>query len=306
MKIYIRAIGVIILLMGMVNGHSQSFLTNKLVAYYPFNGNANDASGNGNDGTVVGAVLTTNQVGQLNSAYKFNGTGDFISFNSPPTTQTDDLTIAAWINPASTNQFGMAVCLGHDDGSSGDGFSLGMTGGLGDGEPHGNHVSGLLGGVSTVDGGSLYPRANAWYHVVMLRKGGVLSFYLNGIKSPVTNSLTPVAPTGFTIGSETGIRFFQGIITDVRIYDRALSASGVQQLYQYESVPHLVPVVSLIKAVRPAFASLAVGTNYQLQVSTDLVNWTNKGSPFTATNSSMVYTQYFDVSNWNQLYFRLH
>ncbi len=38
------------------NGHSRSFLTNGLVAYYPFNGNANDESGNGNNGMVVGSV----------------------------------------------------------------------------------------------------------------------------------------------------------------------------------------------------------------------------------------------------------
>lgn len=64
--------------------------------------------------------------------------------------------------------------------------------------------------------------------------------------------------------------------------------------------------VTLLKAVRPAFANLTIGTNYQLQVSTDLVNWTNSGASFTATNSSMVYPQYFDVANWNAFFFRLH
>jgi hypothetical protein len=65
------------------------------------------------------------------------------------------------------------------------------------------------------------------------------------------------------------------------------------------------PVVSLIKAVKPSFSYLAPGTNYQLQVSGDLNNWTNQGSPFTATNTSMVYPQYWDVDNWSQLFFRL-
>ncbi len=64
-------------------------------------------------------------------------------------------------------------------------------------------------------------------------------------------------------------------------------------------------MVSLIKAVKPSFSYLALGTNYQLQVSADLSTWTNQGSAFTATNISMVYPQYWDVDNWNSLFFRL-
>jgi hypothetical protein len=138
----------------------------------------------------------------------------------------------------------------------------------------------------------------------MVMSGGVTSIYLNGVQTPDTYTITPNTPTAFTIGSETGIRFFNGMIDDVRIYNRALSGTEVQQLYQYEAPPG--PTVGLIKAVRPSFSQLAVGTSYQLQVSTDMLNWTNQGSPFAATNSTMVYPQYFDVPNWNQLFFRLH
>jgi hypothetical protein len=67
----------------------------------------------------------------------------------------------------------------------------------------------------------------------------------------------------------------------------------------------LGPMISLVKAVKPSFNALAPGTNYQLQVSADLNTWTNQGSPFTATNTSMVYPQYWDVDNWSQLFFRL-
>jgi len=56
-----------------VSGHSQSFLTNGLVAYYPFNGDASDASGNGNNGTVYGATLIPDRFGQPSQAYQFNG-----------------------------------------------------------------------------------------------------------------------------------------------------------------------------------------------------------------------------------------
>ncbi|HKQ36906.1 MAG TPA: hypothetical protein VJ063_02440 [Verrucomicrobiae bacterium] len=65
------------------------------------------------------------------------------------------------------------------------------------------------------------------------------------------------------------------------------------------------PQVSLVKAVKPSFSDLTVASNYQLQVSSDLQNWTNEGAPFTATNSTMVYPKYWDVDNWGKLYFRL-
>ena len=65
------------------------------------------------------------------------------------------------------------------------------------------------------------------------------------------------------------------------------------------------PQVNLVKAVKPSFSSLSLGTDYQLQVSGDLNTWTNQGSVFTATNASMVYPQYWDVDNWNKLFFRL-
>ncbi len=95
--------------------------------------------------------------------------------------------------------------------------------------------------------------------------------------------------------------FWHGLIDDVRIYNRVLSSNEVAQLYAIESGP----LVDLIKAVKPSFSYLALGTNYQLQVSGNLSSWTNQGSVFTATNTSMVYPQYWDVDNWNELFFRL-
>jgi hypothetical protein len=91
------------------------------------------------------------------------------------------------------------------------------------------------------------------------------------------------------------------VIDNVRIYNRALSSNEVVTLYLLESGPH----VDLIKAVKPALSGLFLGTNYQLQLSGDLVTWTNHGAAFAATNNSMVYPQYWDVDNWGKLFFRL-
>jgi murein DD-endopeptidase MepM/ murein hydrolase activator NlpD len=62
-----------------------------LVAYYPFNGNANDDSGNGNNGTVYGATLTTDRFGYANSAYSFDGIDDYVTVE-----ETIDFKLTTW------------------------------------------------------------------------------------------------------------------------------------------------------------------------------------------------------------------
>ena len=52
--------------------------TNGLVGWWPFNGNANDLSGNGNNGTVNGSTLTSDRFGMINKAYSFDGTNDLV------------------------------------------------------------------------------------------------------------------------------------------------------------------------------------------------------------------------------------
>jgi hypothetical protein len=77
---------------------AQSFLTNGLVAYYPFNGNANDASGNGNNGIVQGATPTTNRFGVPNSAYAFDGVQSRIQIPETLFSGTNSaVTISLWV-----------------------------------------------------------------------------------------------------------------------------------------------------------------------------------------------------------------
>jgi hypothetical protein len=105
------------------------------------------------------------------------------------------------------------------------------------------------------------------------------------------------APTEDVLGAYV----FHGVLDDIRIYNRALSSNEVSQLYALESAP----ILNIRQAVYVDSSNLWVGTNYQLQVSTDLNTWTNSGTPFTATNSSWRSPNYWDVDNWGSLFFRL-
>ena len=71
-------------------------LNEGLVAYYPFNGNANDESGNGNHGSVHGATLTVDRCGMPDRAYRFNGS-DYIDLGNGTVNVAGDLTLSLWV-----------------------------------------------------------------------------------------------------------------------------------------------------------------------------------------------------------------
>ena len=81
-----------------------------LVAYYPFQGNADDMSGNGHTGTVFGAVLTADRFGNPNSAYSFDGSNDYILVpNAADLNITGSLTLAAWISSRDISRGGQDI-----------------------------------------------------------------------------------------------------------------------------------------------------------------------------------------------------
>jgi hypothetical protein len=80
--------------------------TDSIIGYYPFNNNANDESGNNNNGIVNGASLVVDRFGNPNSAYLFDGVDDFIELpdlNATTDDTNDEFTISAWIKTSSTS-----------------------------------------------------------------------------------------------------------------------------------------------------------------------------------------------------------
>jgi Concanavalin A-like lectin/glucanases superfamily/FG-GAP-like repeat/IPT/TIG domain/FG-GAP repeat len=248
-----------------LSARGQSFLTNGLVAYYPFNGNANDASGNGNNGTVQGATLTTNRFGVPNSAYLFDGVQSKIQV--PETLfgpSNAAYTVSAWVTTdngpyiqqqliyeKSTQNGEMNMVI-----QSGDfGFSANLVG------------SGFA-YVSTP------LTSNSVTHLVgVYQQGQSLALYTNGVLAtnmPIPNS-TLYQESGYPLDSALGIYDytpapyfgFHGHIEDFRVYTNALSALQVQELYQYESQP---PVQNTTPPVITSFtpASAFVGTNVDI------------------------------------------
>ncbi len=313
-----------------VEVHAQDWLTNALVAYYPFNGNANDASENGNNGVVLNAVLTTDRFGVSSRSYRFNGVNAHIlaanqTYLSFP---NGEFTICLWaaIDATAPGPWDPMYLLGLDNGPGEHPKWLVPFGWIPNQLPNPSPSSYLSFCIN--DGGHAYwlattlyrPPLGSWHHYVYTKADTNYGLYIDGVLTSGTNYMVdsfsgytlyknvggPSAiPSGITapltIGWAEGEGYFNGRLDDIRIYSRAFSSAEVQQLFAIEAPPQ----VDLIKAVKPSFSLLSLGTNYQLQVSADMNIWTNQGSPFTATNPTMSYPQYWDVDNWNQLFFRL-
>ena len=215
-------------------------LTDGLVAYWPFDGNANDASGNGNHGTTHGVTLTTDRFGNANGAYYF-GQNHYISV--PDSSSLDsvsaELTISAWVRVDEWVREGWASIVNKSDGDYARYYAFNF--GNGNAEPANGfgtiEISSDISGYSDA-----IPQLGEWTHMaVTYGQNGVLYTYLNGVcVGTYQNSVSLFRPNTaeLHIGRDRvgGDDYLAGAIDELRIYNRALSAAEVKALYEGASV----------------------------------------------------------------------
>lgn len=209
-------------------------LNDGLVGWYPFNGNASDASGNGNDCTVMGASLTKDRYGVENNAYKFDGDDWIESKNIVPTYNV--VSFVAWFKATDVrgNKSGAIVSLPRAPGGTGTrlGFhypNKSIGGGF-------NPPNIVIDHRHTTEPLKL----EQWYHGAVTNSGRELRLYLNGnlCASKKYDERSLSSSQNLLIGKElhekagiSGMRFFNGSIDDVRIYNRTLSDSEILAIY---------------------------------------------------------------------------
>jgi hypothetical protein len=230
--------------------------TNGLVAWYPFNGNANDESGNGNDGVVNGALLCNDRNNDGQKAFQFDGENDIINLplNSGNTANSNQFSIQYWIIPDSLLISPQTVFANwHSNPPN----PLGLS----------NLPVGFITGFAKFSGYNLYGSYlgnygvgtnsnllfSTWNHVVVVYNGNeVLSdnrqrIYLNGVLQSnnytCQNCLNSIPSTSGNILNHTtiGARYvgveniladpFKGKLDDIAIYNRALTQAEVTALY---------------------------------------------------------------------------
>ncbi len=300
------------------SGYSQSFVTNGLVADYPFNGSANDVSGNGYNGIVNGASLTTDRFGADASAYLFSGGQAIITTLASPA-GTDARTVTGWfLNGSQASQ----AILAYGGGGPGSRIEVGLNAG--------NFYLDVYNGDKYWSGNFA---DSTWHQFILVCTANStledVQLFIDGANITNSSGGRPLLlNTGNSFPMQIGNlfypgdrRYFTGQIDDIRIYSRALSSGEAAQLYAIEAQSFYIPQkataiaqsvgadagvkVDLIKSVKPAFSNLNIGMIYQLQVSGDLSSWTNEGVPFTAAKTAMIYPLDWDVDNWGSLFFRL-
>ena len=219
-------------------------LENGLVAYYPFNGNANDESGNGNDGEVNGATLATDRNGDSGKAYSFDGVDDFIRVNSPNGLEAYEVkTISSWFTPSASDVPSGRLITKYQNDTDENGWFLGL---------HnqkleyyyklpGRPVAEEVNSSSTLS----FTSGVAVHLAATITKTGLVNLYLNGkivgsenielLPQPYKPNDRPLLfGAGLDSGGVISKTHTKGQLDDIRIYNRALSEAEVAALYELE------------------------------------------------------------------------
>ena len=244
---------------------------NGLIAYYPFNGNANDESGNGNHGTISGGIISTkDRFGRPNCAYSFDGLAAVISVDQSRELLNlgqNQYTICGWFNSSDTSKqlqsifnsvphTGICVNFNHVNSSPNR-----LTYFIGNGEP-GSWTWSHEGNKSDY-------RNNQWHFFLLVKNATNYKFYVDGIldyQAIIPQSLSYNLKVGCYIRSidpSSGGEFFRGSLDDFRIYNHALTDNEVQALF-YEVPP-------------PIHVHQPSGKEYLYIGTTYIINWAAYG-----------------------------
>lgn len=214
--------------------------TDGLLAYYPFNGNANDISGNTNHGTVTGATLVPDRFGLSNKAYYFDGISNFIDCGTNPLmapTTTQTISISVWIKPSfiAVDTYGRIICskvVAYQPNNANFYGAIVYT------QPDKFNIRQNNAVVHSIISDEY--ALEQWYHLVMVFQEGTnkTKLYVNGqlAKEETVSYSSTISTAPFMIGNmpQFGANdpfHFKGIIDDLAVYNRALSPSEVINLY---------------------------------------------------------------------------
>jgi hypothetical protein len=241
---------------------AQVNLQQGLVAYYPFNGNANDESGNGNNGAVYGASLTEDRFGHANSAYYMDG-NDYINIGQlPQLNNAVGITVSVWVKRITSGRKEGFVGKWNSRGYNNNVFLLynsektnvnkcGMC----------IHYQGNQTGYNLPGNTAINP--NNWYNVIGVwdNSNGFVAIYKNGV---IDSEIYYVESIGKQINYNTSFPaiignwgvfhgsdyFLIGDIDDIRIYNRALNEQEIQALYTEGQPPQTNTISNILISQR--------------------------------------------------------
>ena len=222
--------------------------TNGLVGYWPFNGNANDESGNGNNGLVNGATLTTDRFGNNNSSYNFDGINDLIRIpHQEILNLIGDYSISIWFKGNYQNLFNnnwILIAKRDDNGiccSPNVPYDVFI--------PFNNTNYGIT-AMAYANGNYSYsgpPNTNSisldqWQNLIITNSSDLLNFFINGqliFSENLSSTLRAPNTSDLLIGSvnrELGAEWMNGKLDDIGIWNRALTQQEITNFYNSVSI----------------------------------------------------------------------
>jgi hypothetical protein len=228
------------------NSGNSSLATN-LVSYWKlneasWNGTASDVKDSKGTahGTSVGSATTVSE-GKLGRAGNFNGTSQYVIMGSGNLVTGNQLTLSAWVYQ--TNQTYMNPIISKHDGANNlRSFALAVSPTTGDGKVF-FRVSSNGTSVADLTTPSVAVPKSTWTHITATYNAGELRVYVNGVQQAYVNqgvvtgsihSNTTLNSIGAAValGAPSVSRFFPGLIDDVGMWSRELTASEIRQLYR--------------------------------------------------------------------------
>jgi len=229
-----------------------------LVGRWPGDGNAQDIVG-GNHGTLSGGV--TFPSGKSGQAFSLDGVASHVLIpDSATLNPTNKVTLEGWVY-ATGRQGAHRDIISKDGETSGRQYLLTISS-MDRFRPH----VGVPAGFKHFDGAAIV-RLNRWYHVAMAYDGSSLNLYVNGVldgsmnvSGPIIRTTQPVRLGG---GAPLGAPpyHFQGLIDEVSIYNRALSAAEIKAIYDAGSTGRVRTKAPRVFAVKPPNEILVINAN---------------------------------------------
>ena len=202
----------------------QTGLSIGLTAYYPFNGNVKDSSGNANHGTIVNSIIFGLDHNSKFASAVVLGTGRVTTNTTMFNFQYgDSFSLSFWVLDNGTPNGGRLLSTENSEGN----FRISS---FGNGAYAYNYGSGPY----------LFDtlQMNVWTHISLVYSNRNISLYKNGVLK-TTSVLTTIESlhygSPFTIGSKASPSYdkWNGRLDDLRIYNRALSKQEAEYLYAY-------------------------------------------------------------------------
>ena len=285
LKIYLKFIVVIVFASNLFAQNIPSYVPKDgLVGWWPFNGNANDESGNGNHGKVNGASLMSDRNGKINSAYQFGNNIEILNSNKIEI-GLNTFSFSFWVNRDRITDYWLGEILISKGKNNIVIANCGRNGGLdtnnnfnGFGFDSYGKYYGAYNGILPI---------NKWCHVVCIKSTDKMIYYIDNNK--YTTNLNEDDHRSISDLNEFLIfgKSFNGSLDDIACYNRELSEIEVNSLFSSTPLPCVPPTAKITTIGSATFCEGGFVNLQAYEVVNNSYEWYSNNKLISGANKSV-------------------